>query len=447
MAESSNGDQAGLPEASLADSVKFVVAGLLPSVVRGLFSPRPKAMKLLTRIDADARATAVLQGIRRKHGGQGVRLLGGRIVTLWGPDAIREVVDHSAETYASDGGAKGKGMSHFQPDALTVSRGEEWKDRRAFNEHVLASSEKVHPDGDRIASVVFDEVRRLDLHGNLAWSDWKQLFDRITLRVIFGDAARGDHELTDALEKLMGEANRIVGLSTNGDFYEFYGMLERRLREPEDGCLLARVADAPQSDRTRVAHQIPHWMFAMRDTLGANTFRALALIVSSDDIEARVREEFEDGDLTDASFIQSLSYLEGCFQEAMRLWPTVPLIARETTCPVTLAGAKLDEGTQVMILNTFNHRDDEAIPDADRLKPERWQNGERDVRFNHLANGAQYCPGASLVSLIGKAAMTGVLSRWDFSLEQPELDASGDLPHMLDFFGIDFVARMRAAVT
>ena len=67
-----------------------------------------------------------------------------------------------------------------------------------------------------------------------------------------------------------------------------------------------------------------------------------------------MREELDGGDLSDASFVQGLTYLEGCFQEAMRLWPTVPLIARETTCPVTLAGAKLDEGTQVMILNTFN---------------------------------------------------------------------------------------------
>ena len=69
-------------------------------------------------------------------------------MVLWGPDAIREVLDQSADVYASDSGAKGKGMRHFQPDALTLSRGEEWRDRRAFNESVLATSERVHPAGE-----------------------------------------------------------------------------------------------------------------------------------------------------------------------------------------------------------------------------------------------------------------------------------------------------------
>src|SRR5215210_962783 len=121
--------QPELPSASLADSVRFLVAGVLPSLARGLFKPRRAAMKVLTAIDADRRAVSVLSDIRRKHGGQGVRLLGGRMVTLWGPGAIREVLDRSAEEYASDSGAKAKGMSHFQPDALTLSRGEEWRDR------------------------------------------------------------------------------------------------------------------------------------------------------------------------------------------------------------------------------------------------------------------------------------------------------------------------------
>src|SRR5256885_14649497 len=110
-------------------------------------------MRWLTAVKADRRAARMMSGMRRKHGGQGVRLLGGRMAVVWGPDAIREVLDRSADVYASDSGAKGKGMSHFQPDALTLSRGEEWRDRRAFNEHVLATSERVHPFGGRFVAV------------------------------------------------------------------------------------------------------------------------------------------------------------------------------------------------------------------------------------------------------------------------------------------------------
>jgi cytochrome P450 len=434
-------EEGGIADASLPDSLRVVFVGLLPSVLRGLFSPRPRAMKLLTTLRTDERMARRLAEIRRQHPGQGVALLGGRIVVLWGPAAIKEVLDQSADVYASDSGAKAKGMCHFQPDALTLSRGEDWRDRRAFNESVLATSERMHPLAERFLAAVDDEVTRLRIGPNLEWQDFEELFDHITLRVIFGDRSRGERELTERLEKLMGQANRLVGLSKSDDYYEFYGALERKLRDPEPGSLLSRYAEAPQTDRTRVAHQIPHWIFAMRDTLGANVYRALALIVSQPEAERRVREELDDADLTDPGAVDGLRYLEGCLQEAMRLWPTVPLLARETTRDATLGGRKLDEGTQVMMLNAFNHRDPEQ-PDTNRLEPERWAKGERDYRFNHLSNGTQDCPGGSLVLLLGKAVLARMLDEYKLDLLEPKLPPGGELPHMLDFFAIRFGAEL-----
>ena len=426
---SAGSDGGGLPEASLAESVRVLAVGVIPSLLRGLFSPRRRAMRWLTALDMDRRAVDALSSIRAKHPGQGVRILGGRIVVLWGEDALREVLDRSAEVYTSGAGAKAKGMAHFQPDALTLSHGEEWRDRRTFNEHVLATSERVHPFGERFASVVADEVARLELDGTLEWHHFERLFDHITLRVIFGDGARDDQELTSLLETLMGEANRLVGLKTGDDYYELYGRLERRLSSPEPGSLLARFADAPQTDTTRVVHQIPHWMFAMRDTLGANAYRALAAIVADPSVEQRARDDS--------------GYLEGVLEEAMRLWPTTPLLARETTSDTTLAGEEVPEGTQVMILNVFNHRDPDRVDDADRLKPERWADGHRDYRFNHLSNGTQDCPGGPLVLLLGKEVLARMLERFELKLESPVLAAGEPLPHMLDFFSVRFSARER----
>jgi cytochrome P450 len=390
----------GLPEGSLADSLRFVATGLLPSLARGLFSPRPRAMKWLTRLNTDGRAIKVLDSIRSKHGGEGVRLLRGKLTVLWGEGAIREVLDNSATDYASDAGAKKKGMDHFQPDALTLSRGEAWRDRRTFNEAVL------DPDGQsaRIADIVGDEVGRLRIGDGLRWEQWEKLFDHITLRVIFGDSARGDQDLTDLLEKLMREANRIAGLKTGDDYYELYAKIDKYLADPDPYSLVARVTEAPHTDRTRVAQQIPHWIFAMRDTLGANTYRALALAVTNPGKD-----------------------LGGLLHEAMRLWPTTPLIARE----------KVDDGTQVMILNVFNHRDPQQ-PDYNQVKPERWKDSEPNYRFNHLSNGTQACPGGPLVMLIGTAVLERVLSEYPLRYEGPSLDP---VPEMLDFFQLRFEVR------
>jgi cytochrome P450 len=419
-----------IEDASIAESLKFVTTGLLPSLARGLFKPRRGAMKRLTALRTDERAIHALSAIREKHGGDGVRLLGGKMAVLWGAPAIREVLDNSATTYASDGGAKRKGMDHFQPDALTISRGEEWRDRRVFNESVLAYSERLHPLASRFLDVVRDEVERLRIGPQLEWEAFEGLWDQITLRVIFGDHARGDQELTDLLAKLMNEGQRLVGAGEPGDgFYEMYGKIERYLADPQEGSLVSLVPQAPQSDRTRVAHQVPHWMFAMRDTLGANAYRALAVIAADPSLCARVREELPEGG----------EVLEGVLHEVMRLWPTTPLLARETTRDVELGGVKLEEGTQVFMLNIFNHRRPEGIDDADRVVPERWMgDNPTEYRFNHLSNGTQDCPGGPLVLLLGKAVLARLLDEYSFKLLEPSLPAGGDQPTMLDFFAIRF---------
>jgi cytochrome P450 len=427
-------------DASIAESLKFVATGLLPSLARGLFKPRRAAMKRLTALDADSRAIRALSSIRDTHGGDGVRLLGGRLAVLWGAGAIREVLDHSADLYASDGGAKGKGMCHFQPDALTISRGADWRDRRAFNESVLAYSQRVHPLADRFMFVVADEVARLRIGPSLEWKAFEGLWDHITLRVIFGDRARGDQELTGLLAKLMEQGQRLVGAGKpNDDFYEMYGKIERYLADRQEGSLVSLIPDAPQTDRTRVAHQVPHWMFAMRDTLGANAYRALAVIAADGQLCSRVREEISGADLSDPAAVDGMQLLEGVLHETMRLWPTTPLLARETTRDVQLGGARLDEGTQVMMLNIFNHRCPEGIPDADRVTPERWSgDNPTEYRFNHLSNGTQDCPGGPLVLLLGKAVLARMLDEYTLSLREPSLPAGGDQPTMLDFFSIRF---------
>src|SRR4051795_6670676 len=124
----------------------------------------------------------------------------------------------------------------------------------------------------------------------------------------------------------------------------------------------------------------------------------------------------------------------------MRLWPTTPLLAREATRDTTLAGERIDAETQVMILNTFNHRDPERVEDADRLVPERWADGKRDYRFNHLSNGTQDCPGGPLVLLLGKAVLARMLERFELKLQEPKLETRGAPPPMPHFFAIPFAA-------
>jgi cytochrome P450 len=301
----------------------------------------------------------------------------------------------------------------------------------------------VHPLAERFLAVVDDEAERLHISGDLAWPQVEELFDHITLRAVLGDRARGDQHVTRLLEKRMHEGNRLVATGSDDELFQMQGRLERYVREAEEGSLVSRFAGAPQSDITRVVNQIPHWLFATRDTLAMNVARTLAVIGSDEEVELKVREELGDSDPAAPEAVDGLHYLEGCLQEAMRLWPTTPLLARETTEEVTLAGENIAEGTQILMLNVFNHRNTVDVLDADEFRPERWTPGTRDYRFNHLSNGSQNCPGGPLVLLLGKAVLAQLLGRYDLDLREPALDLSGTQPYMLDFFALRFAARPR----
>jgi cytochrome P450 len=131
----------------------------------------------------------------------------------------------------------------------------------------------------------------------------------------------------------------------------------------------------------------------------------------------------------------------------MRLWPTTPLLSRETTAETEWHGVWVPKGTQILISNTFNHRDRGRHEFADRFAPEEWLEGDaaEDWSFNHLSHGPQGCPGADLALFVGKAVLRQLLDERDPELLGAPFDPTKPLPHMLDFFALEF--SMKAAKT
>ena len=122
----------------------------------------------------------------------------------------------------------------------------------------------------------------------------------------------------------------------------------------------------------------------------------------------------------------------------MRLWPTTTMLSRETVADTEWGGETVPAGTQVLIPNTFFHRDTSRHDWADNFAPERWLSGEAagDWSFNHFSRGPQGCPGTALAHLLGVAALRAVMGAGVLELESPSLDPAKPLPQMLDFFGV-----------
>jgi cytochrome P450 len=436
-----------IPSASLLENARLNALVVVPNAVQGIFRRRAPAVRAATAADVDRWAVGLLNGMRRSHEGGPVwvRVITDRALLVLSSDDVRRVLEGSPEPFASDPETKRKGMAQFQPDALTISRGALWVNRRRFTEAVLDTGEKRHRLAERFAGTADAEAVALlaDVDatpdGELRWEAWHRSWRRLTRRVIFGDGARDDEGLSERLEELMARANSLPSDPAEG-LAGFMAAIERYVGEGEEGSLVSLIAEAPADRETKVAGQLPHWFFALQDTLAINSLRALALIASHPRQRTKVAEELAatagDGPPLTAAQVDELDYLEACLEEAMRLWPTTTMLSRETVEEVDWNGETVPAGTQVLIVNTFHHRDPDVVEFADRFYPEAWTKGAaRDEwTFNQFSHGPQGCPGAGLALFLGKALGAAVLARRRPSLVEPSLDPERPLPHMLDFF-------------
>jgi cytochrome P450 len=120
----------------------------------------------------------------------------------------------------------------------------------------------------------------------------------------------------------------------------------------------------------------------------------------------------------------------------MRLWPTTPFIAREALGEEVIEGSSILPQTQVLILNTFNHRDPETSVMANTFYPAQWLDGPPTLPFNHLSGGPQVCAGKDLALFIAKAVLAALMQRGRYILERPKLDPRKPLPAMYNHFRI-----------
>ena len=426
--------------ASVVDGVRFTAQIGVPQVALGLFKKRALPMKVASLAHAESQGFHLVQGLVKRHGPGPflIRVATDEALLLHAPDDIEFVLGASPDPFAADPETKRKGMSAFQPDALTISRGDEWRNRRAFAEAVLATGKPLHPLAPRFVEVVREAVAVLTALDSVTFEDLNDVFQRITRRIVLGERAAGDVELSATLGALMSAGNSTPGKPAEG-YDAFLASIQAYVDDPDPQSLVGRFADAPHDATTNVAGQAIHWLFAMGDTLPLNLMRTLVLLATHPEQLHEVRAELAAIDIEKADHVAGLDYTAGCVLEAMRLWPTTQLFGRVTTREVTFPnGEVLPADTQVLIYNVFNHRDPARVPFADRFAPGEWASGEaaQSWQFNFFSHGPQGCPGAGLSVFLGQAFLARLLAFWTPKVDGVSLDPGDPLPHGLDVSGV-----------
>ena len=99
------------------------------------------------------------------------------------------------------------------------------------------------------------------------------------------------------------------------------------------------------------------------------------------------------------------SGLSAVFREALRLYPAVPMMVRQTTKPEDFRGRSVAPGAQVVISPWHLHRHDRLWPEPDEFDPDRWgreanRASARDAYLPFSA-GPRVCPGAGFAMVEG----------------------------------------------
>lgn len=440
----SNVKPAGPVKASVRDTLGVVFGVVGPVIARGVIIRRPKVVRLAERLDLDRRAVQRMQRLRDRYG-EGpllMRIPVRRQAVILSPDHVHRVLAETPDPFTAASTEKRAALSHFQPEGVLVTRGPERADRRRFNESVLDTDNPVHQLADRFVAVVREETEELLTAaaptGGLGWDDFAPAWFRIARRVVFGDAARDDEELTDLMAQLRADANWVVlrpKRTTRRD--ELLTRISAHLERAEPGSLAALMADVPRSPQTAPRQQVPQWLFAF-DAAGIAAFRALALLVSHPEPAQRARAEM---DAAAASGSVGLPFLRACVLESVRLWPTTPAVLRETTTTTAWGGGELPTGCGIVIYVPFFHRDDRRLEFANRFEPQLWleDRSSRDWPLIPFSGGAAMCPGRNLVLLLTSSLLATLLHGRELGLEPGHrLGPDGPLPGTLNPYGLRF---------
>lgn len=120
--------------------------------------------------------------------------------------------------------------------------------------------------------------------------------------------------------------------------------------------------------------------------------------------------------------IQDMKYLEQVFEEALRIYPSVPFLMRQTTRDYTIPGTKftVEKGTAIQINTLALHRDPDNFPNPMKFDPDRFSPETRasiaPYTYLPFGDGPRNCIGMRYGQLQSKIGLASILSKFNVDL-------------------------------
>ena len=120
--------------------------------------------------------------------------------------------------------------------------------------------------------------------------------------------------------------------------------------------------------------------------------------------------------------VSKLRVSRDVFREALRLYPPVPMMVREASCPERFRDRAVPQGAQLVLSPWHLHRHERLWDNADGFDPNRWKsaNGKQCQREAYIpfSAGPRVCTGAGFAMVEGPLLLSMLLRR--FRVERVE---------------------------
>jgi cytochrome P450 len=123
------------------------------------------------------------------------------------------------------------------------------------------------------------------------------------------------------------------------------------------------------------------------------------------------------GDAPTVEQLARLPLLDHVVKESLRVFPPVPFNHRLAAGDTELGGYTLRSGTEIISSIYHTHRIEEIYPDAQRFKPERWEQLDPGpYAYSPFSAGPRMCIGAAFAMMEIKVVLAVLLQRFRFEI-------------------------------